>query len=81
MRKGYVIIVRNYIAEICEFETLQIINTPDGTVLYHVVTKYGEDYFKEGDLKPIRKMLEQECEEMNRALQGVKNAKRSNKNH
>lgn len=78
MRRGYVIIVRNYIAEICEFETISIINTPDDIRIYYVRTKYGEDYFKESEVSPIRKALEKECEEMNKALRG-QNAGSSNK--
>lgn len=74
MLKGYVIIVRNYIAEICEFTTLQVVDTPDGTKLYYISTKYGEDYYRESELKPIRKMLEKECEDLNKSLSGAKNA-------
>lgn len=81
MPKGYVIIIKDYVAEICEFRTIEIINAPDGTIIYHVETKYGEDYFKEGDVKPVRKMLEKECEEMNETLRGVNHAGSNLKNH
>lgn len=67
--KGYTIIARNYVAEIVEFQTLEIIQTPDEGLLYHIATKYGEDYVAEGQIKPIRKMLEKECEELNKALE------------
>lgn len=79
MPKGYVIIVRDYVAEICEFQTIEIFTAPDGTRIYHVLTKYGEDDFKEGELKPIRKMLEKECEELNKALAGAKDARSNSK--
>lgn len=81
MPKGYVIIVRDYIAEICEFKTIEIVHAPDGTIIYHVQTKFGEDYFRESEVKPVRKMLETECEELNKALSGAKNAKSNHKNH
>lgn len=71
MRKGYLIIVKNYKAEIVEFKTISVVNTPDNIRLYYVHTKYGDDYFKECELKPTRKILEQECEEMNKALMRV----------
>lgn len=81
MPKGYVIIVRDYVAEICEFKTIEIINAPDGTLIYHVQTKYGEEYYKENEIKPVRKMLEKECEDLNKALGGAKNAKSGHKVH
>ncbi len=68
MKHGYVIIAKDYKAEICEFETLTVINMPDGTKLYFVHTKYGDNYFSEGDLRPARSDLEKECREMNEAL-------------
>lgn len=81
MHKGYVIIIRDYIAEICEFTTIEIINAPDDTKIYHVTTKYGEDYFKESEISPIKKALEKQCDEMNIALSGVKNAGGKNQSH
>lgn len=80
MPKGYVIIVRDYVAEIVEFRTLQIVTTPDDIRLYHVVTKYGEDFFKESEVSSIRKSLEKECEDMNKALRGL-HARSDNKIH
>jgi len=71
MLKGYVIIVKNYVAEICEFTTISNITTVDGTKLYYVRTKHGEDYFKEDELSPVRKALEKSCKELNEALRGV----------
>jgi len=70
MPKGYVIIVRNYIAEIVEFRTISIDEMPDGTKMYLIETKYGEDTYKESDLSPIRKALVEECDNLNRALRG-----------
>ena len=72
MIKGYVIIVRDYVAEVCEFTTLQIIDTPDGIKLYYVHTKYGDNYFKESELSPIRKPLLEQCEELNKELEKVR---------
>ena len=66
--KGYYIIVKDYIAEIVEFRTIEIINTPDDTHIYHIDTKYGEDFVEESRLKPIRKMLEEECKQLNEAM-------------
>ena len=83
MKTGYVIIVKDYVAEICEFQTLTIINMPDNSKLYFVSTKYGENYFNESDLKPNRIDLEKECEELNKALvkaRGV-NARSGYKTH
>jgi len=71
MKHGYVIIAKDYKAEICEFETLTVINMPDGTKLYFVHTKYGDSYFNEGDLRANRSDLEKECEELNKALRGI----------
>lgn len=84
MIKGYVITIKDYKAEICEFRTIEIINAPDGTKIYHAETKYGEDYFKESDIVPVRKMLEKQCEELNKALEksGEKKvAERYHQNH
>ena len=74
MPKGYAIVVRNYIAEIVEFRTIEIFNAPDGIKIYHVETKYGDDYFYESAVRAVRKELEKECEDINRAL-GKKNAR------
>ena len=49
MKNGFVIIVKDYKAEICEFTTLTVITMPDGSKLYFVHTKYGDEYFKEMD--------------------------------
>lgn len=70
MRRGYVIIVKDYVAEICEFETLTVIAMPDGSRLFFIHTKYGDNYFNEADLKASRTELEKECEAMNKALRG-----------
>ena len=80
MKHGYVIIVRNYIAEICEFETLTVVQMPDNTRLYFIHTKYGEDYYQEDNLSATREGLEKECEELNKALRG-NNARSSNKTY
>ena len=69
MPKGFIIVVRDYVAEIVEFQTIEIIKMPDDERIFHIVTKFGEDYVKEGQIKPIRKMLEKECEELNKALE------------
>lgn len=71
MPKGYVIIVRDYVAEICEFTTLSIEELPDGSRLYYVHTKYGDDYYKEDELSPIRKALEEEYNQICSSLMGV----------
>ena len=68
MFKGYTIVIKDYKAEICEFRTIEIINAPDGTKIYHIETKYGEDYLKECDVVPVKKMLEKQCEELNNTL-------------
>lgn len=80
MFKGYVIIVKDYRAEIVEFRTIEIIEAPDGMRIFHVDTKYGDKYYKEFELSPIRKALEKECEAINeklaeaKALQGGQSA-------
>jgi hypothetical protein len=71
MKNGFVIIVKDYKAEICEFTTLTVITMPDGSKLYFVHTKYGDEYFKEMDLRANRSELEKECEAMNKALGGL----------
>ena len=68
MKHGYVIIVKDYVAEICEFETLTVIAMPDDSRLYFIHTKHGDDYFNERDLRANRSDLEHECEELNKAL-------------
>ena len=80
MKHGFVIIARDYIAEICEFETLSIIAMPDNTKLYFIHTKYGDDYFQERELSPTKEKLEKECEELNKALRGG-NARSNHKTH
>ena len=78
MKHGYVIIARDYVAEICEFETLTVIQMPDGTKLYFIHTKFGDDYFPEENLSATRESLEEECAELNKALRGS-NARSNNK--
>lgn len=68
MKHGYVIIARDYKAEICEFETLTIIAMPDKTRLYFIHTKYGDEYFQESELSATRESLVEECEALNKAL-------------
>jgi len=74
MKNGYLIIVRDYVAEICEFETITIITMPDNSKLYFIHTKYGDDYYQEEDLSATREKLEKECNELNKALTGACNA-------
>lgn len=69
MKHGYLIIVKDYKAEIVEFQTLTIIMMPDETRMYFVQTKYGEGYYNERDLRATSEELEQDCEDMNKALQ------------
>lgn len=71
MKQGYVIIVKDYVAEICEFQTLTTIAMPDGSLLYFIHTKHGDNYFNEADLRTTREALVIECEEMNKALRGL----------
>ena len=71
MRQGFLIYIKDYVAEIVEFKTLQIYQMPDGTKKYFVHTKYGEEFFYESDLHVSRSELEQECEELNKALRVV----------
>lgn len=70
MRQGFLIYVKDYKAEIVEFTTLQIYSMPDGTKNYFVHTKHGDEFFYESDLHSSRSELEQECEELNKALGG-----------
>lgn len=69
--KGYVLMVRDYVAEIVEFKTLEVMDVPDGSHKYHVETKYGEQDFDESELSPIRGKLEKECRELNEAFRGM----------
>ena len=80
---GFVIVVKDYLAEICEFVTLSRINTPDGIVIYQIQTKYGEDFRKEGELSHTREKLKQECDELNEALKRFRgsNAGRKSQTH
>lgn len=81
---GYTIAIKDYKAEICECNVIQIINMPDNSKIYHISTKYGENYVKEGDVSPIKKVLEKQCEELNKALkksEGTRGAKRNNQSH
>lgn len=81
MDKGYVIIVKDYKAEICEFITIAIGNMPDNSKLYFVHTKYGDDYFNEQELKANRTDLEKECDELNKVLEkSIHVASRDKKN-
>lgn len=73
MPKGYYIAVNNFVAEIVEVDILEIISTPDGERIFHVVTEYGEeDYIQESRIKPIKKMLEKEFEELKKELEKSK---------
>lgn len=74
MKHGYCLIVRDYVAEIVEFTTITIIAMPDETKLYFIHTKYGDDYYKEGDLSPTRERFEQECADLNKTLSATKGA-------
>lgn len=80
MKNGYVIIVRDYVAEVCEFQTLTIIAMPDNSRLYFIHTKYGDDYYHEEDLFATREKLDKECEGLNKALRG-KNAGSNSETH
>ena len=84
MQKGYMIVVNNYVAEICEVDILEIINTPDEIRLFHVISKYGEDYVQESQVKPVKKMLQHEFEQVQKELEkskGVHIEKRYNPLH
>lgn len=83
MKHGYVIIAKDYVAEICEFETITVIAMPDDSKLYFVHTKYGDNYFNESDLKASKSELEKECNELNEALKrvGESNARSHYKTH
>ncbi len=71
MRQGFLIYIKDYVAEIVEFKTLQIYEMPDGTKKYFVKTKYGDDFFYENDLHISRSELEQECNDINKAFGGI----------
>lgn len=73
MKHGYVIKVINNVAEICEFETITILTMPDGSKLYCIHTKYGDEYYPERDLSESREKLIGECESLNKALAGATN--------
>ena len=72
MLNGYCLIVRDYKAEIVEFATKSIVNMPDGSSLYLIHTKYGDDYYNEHDLSPTKEVFEKECEELNITLSKLK---------
>ena len=76
MKHGYIIIARDYVAEICEFETITILKMPDDSKLYLIHTKYGDEYYPEGDLSETREKLIGECEALNKALSGAKNGRK-----
>lgn len=71
MREGYVIVVRNYKAEIVRFVTMKEIIMPDSSKLYYVHTKYGNEYFKESDLFETEEELVAECEQLNDAMKRI----------
>lgn len=71
MREGYVIVVRNYNAEIVKFVTMKEIIMPDSSKLYYVHTKYGNEYFKESDLFETEAELVAECEQLNDAMKRI----------
>lgn len=71
MREGYVIVVRNYKAEIVRFVTMKEIIMPDSSKLYYVHTKYGNEYFKESDLFETEEELVTECEQLNDAMKRI----------
>ena len=71
MREGYVIVVRNYNAEIVRFVTMKEIIMPDSSKLYYVHTKYGNEYFKESDLFETKEELVEECKQLNDAMKRI----------
>lgn len=71
MREGYVIVVRNYNAEIVRFVTMKEIIMPDSSKLYYVHTKHGNEYFKESDLFETEEELVVECEQLNDAMKRI----------
>lgn len=68
MRQGYCLLVRDYKAEIVEFTTKTILQMPDGSKLYLINTKFGDDYVNERELSESRERFEKECAELNEAL-------------
>lgn len=82
MLNGYRLIVRNYKAEIVEFATKSIVTMPDDSKVYLIHTKYGDEYVSEKELSKDRESFEQECAEINKALEkaqrgGLDGAERS----
>lgn len=71
MREGYVIVVKNYNAEIVRFVTMKEIIMPDSSKLYYVHTKYGNEYFKESDLFETEEELVVECKQLNDAMKRI----------
>ena len=69
---GHCIIVKDYKAEIVEFNTVTVIRTPDGGNKYLVATKYGEEYFNEDELSQSMDKLTKDCNALNEALQKVR---------
>ena len=76
-KKGYVIIAKDYKAEIVELEIITTINMPDDSKLFFGTTKYGDGYYNERDVRFSRQELERECMEMNKALGGLNGGKTS----
>lgn len=72
MLNGYCLIVRDYKAEIVEFSTISIITMPDGSKLYLIHTKFGDEYMKESDLSPTKEKFEKDCADLNKTLSGIK---------
>lgn len=71
MREGYVIVVKDYNAEIVRFVTMKEIVMPDSSKLYYVHTKYGNEYFKESDLFETEEELVVECKQLNDAMKRI----------
>lgn len=71
MREGYVIVVKDYNAEIVRFVTMKEIIMPDSSKLYYVHTKYGNEYFKESDLFETEEELIVECKQLNDAMKRI----------
>ena len=71
MREGYVIVVKDYNAEIVRFVTMKVIIMPDSSKLYYVHTKYGNEYFKESDLFETEEELVVECKQLNDAMKRI----------
>lgn len=72
MKKGYVIVTKDYKAEVCEFSTLKIMKMPDESVIYRVMTKHGVNCYYESDLSEDKESLEKTCEELNKSLEYCK---------